>query len=378
MKIVYLIPSLGKIGGTEQVVISKANYFAENLSYEIHLIIMNQGNNKVFYNISKLVQVHDLNISKFLSKIKIPVLTFFKNILIVKRILKTKIDKLNPQIIIVAERGYADFIVPSLNKNILTIRESHSSLEAVEIMDNNLKLKNKYKNLFFTWLYKKQLKKYNLNILLTERDKRSRKYLKNAIVIPNIVPLQYPKNVKSDLNTKIAISVGRLDKFKNHRDQILVWKNIVNRYPNWKLYIYGEGSERNNLESLIESNHLQNNVFLKGISNKIGEAYLESSFFIFTSLAEGFGLVLVEAMQKGLPVISYNIPCGPSDIILNNVNGYLIKKRDLNELERKILILIENKKKRYEMGRNAIKRSSNYLPEKIMNRWNKLFLEHIK
>ena len=118
-------------------------------------------------------------------------------------------------------------------------------------------------------------------------------------------------------------------------------------------------------------------MFLEGSTSEVNKKYQESSLFLFTSIAEGFGLVLVEAMQFGVPVISYNCPCGPSDIIKNNKDGIIIEVGDLIGLEQKILETIENKEKSKLIGENAIIKSKEYLPEVIMKKWKTLIKQLI-
>ena len=143
------------------------------------------------------------------------------------------------------------------------------------------------------------------------------------------------------------------------------------------MHIYGEGPEKANLIELINKLNLNNHVFLEGSTSEVNKKYQESSLFLFTSIAEGFGLVLVEAMQFGVPVISYNCPCGPSDIIENNKDGIIIEVGDLIGLEQKILETIENKEKSKLISENAIIKSKEYLPEVIMKKWKTLIKQLI-
>ena len=88
---------------------------------------------------------------------------------------------------------------------------------------------------------------------------------------------------------------------------------------------------------------------------------------------EGFGMVLIEAMSCGLPVISFDCPCGPKDIIKNGKNGFLCKFNDIEAMVEKIIYLIKNEEERKRMGNISREMSSNYFEDKIMNQWKELY-----
>jgi glycosyltransferase involved in cell wall biosynthesis len=377
MRIAYCIGALNKTGGAERVLVNKANYLAEVFGYTVFILIANQGNLPLCYKVSKKVKIIDMKIVSYFDKKNIPIFSFFKNIKKLRPVYLEKIQQITPNIIIVLERGYDDFIIPNILPSIVKVRETHSSMEAVNIMDNYVSknIKKRLIDKFFTKLYNRQMKKYNHVVVLSERDKKYRGYLHNVTVIPNVV-FQFDGDLSELVNTR-AISVGRLDTFKNFKDQIVIWSKIVNKHPNWTLHIYGEGPEKANLIELINKLNLNNHVFLEGTTSEVNKKYQESSLFLFTSIAEGFGLVLVEAMQFGVPVISYNCPCGPSDIIKNNKDGIIIEVGDLIGLEQKILETIENKEKSKLIGENAIIKSKEYLPEVIMKKWKTLIKQLI-
>ena len=104
---------------------------------------------------------------------------------------------------------------------------------------------------------------------------------------------------------------------------------------------------------MIKKKGLQNNVFLKGYESKINRLYKEYALFVLTSRNEGMGMVLVEALKAGLPVISFDIKCGPSDVIVDGVNGYLIEPFNIEKMSEKINMLIKNVVKREEFSANA-------------------------
>jgi glycosyltransferase involved in cell wall biosynthesis len=92
-----------------------------------------------------------------------------------------------------------------------------------------------------------------------------------------------------------------------------------------------------------------------------------------SSRFEGFGMVLIEAMACGLPVISFNCPDGPSDIITDGEDGFLVENGNIETLADKICYLIENEGLRMKMGQNARESVKRYFPDEIMNKWITLF-----
>lgn len=367
MHILYTIGSLANSGGVERVLVNKANYFVK-YGFKVTIIVNNTTDS--IYNLSPKVNIISLkeyyNKESFL--VKIPIIGFFYKISKLKKVYNIIINKLQPDVVINVERGFEDFILHQLNSKIPCIRESHSSLKASKIINCS----GSYKDKFFTYLYNQQLKKFDEVVLLTDEDKRARNFKNGRTVIPNVIS-KFDIEPKYDLNSKIVISVGRLDQFKNFKDQIIIWKQIIKDHPNWKLEIFGDGPEKHNLNRLIQELKLSNHVFLMGKTNSIAEEYQKASFLLFTSIAEGFGMVLVEAMQMGLPVISYNCPCGPSDIITNNKDGFLVDVGNLKELENKIDFLITNPNHRIAMSYNAIDKSKFFSEEVIMPKWIELF-----
>ena len=144
---------------------------------------------------------------------------------------------------------------------------------------------------------------------------------------------------------------------------------VFKKHPDWSWDIYGEGGERDNLQKLIEDNRLQNHVFLKGYASNINELYSQYSFFVLTSRAEGMGMVLIEAQKSGLPVVSFDIKCGPSDVITDGINGYLVEPFRIDDMANKINCLIENDELRERFFSNSEINLSKFDTDYIVNEW---------
>ena len=103
------------------------------------------------------------------------------------------------------------------------------------------------------------------------------------------------------------------------------------------------------------------------------DRYRDHSILLLTSLYEPFGLVLPEAMSCGLPVVAFDCPYGPTDIITDGVDGFLINNRDIDTFADKVCLLIEDEELRRRMGQNGIVSSQRYRADLIMPMWKKLF-----
>ena len=109
------------------------------------------------------------------------------------------------------------------------------------------------------------------------------------------------------------------------------------------------------------------------VKNQMIEEYKKHSILVLTSIFEPFGLILPEAMSCGLPVVSFDCPYGPADIITNGVDGFLVKNRDVNEFADRVCQLIENRELRVRMGQAAVKSAQRYRADLIMPKWKDLF-----
>lgn len=171
-----------------------------------------------------------------------------------------------------------------------------------------------------------------------------------------------PEEQKKVFNKKLLF-VGRLVPRKNITDLIKIMKFLVNQDKEFILSIVGEGEYAyvNKIKKEVFKNNLQKNINFHGkvTDDILNKLYESNSILVFTSLVEGFGLVLLEAMNKGLPVVAYNVN-GVKDVIINNVNGYLIKPFDYQNFSNKILSLNKNNHMYEEMSQNALKRVDDF------------------
>lgn len=174
---------------------------------------------------------------------------------------------------------------------------------------------------------------------------------------------------------KRILSVGRLCYQKNYPALVDVAKNLMPKHFDWTWDIYGGGGDgtRKEIENLINENNLREQVFLKGQVPDMYERYKDYDFLVMTSHYEGFGMVLLEALASGLPIIAFDVECGPREVIDNGRNGYLVEAFDTIGMSEKLESLMDDYSLVLSMSQNARKKIREFHIDKSTAKWEKLF-----
>lgn len=357
MKIIYFIRDISDCGGIQQTTCYGINSIIRNSKdYEIATISLYHKNKQNFFSLDSCVKNHALFKEKIDTKKQ-----YFK----IKKRLDILIKQINPDIIVVQGTAFASYLSVDVWRRCKVIVCEHGHYD----MGGKFGLH---------WFGKKISLKYAKAIVtLTKLDAQNYiKNNKNKIIIKNIYNpcfLQKDGSVQYNLESKVIVSCGTIDNIKRFDHVVKAAEIVFAKHPDWCWYFYGDGPQKKNLEQLIEDKHLESNVFLKGYETDKSIIFGDKSFMVLTSRFEGFGMVLIEAMQYRLPVISYDIKYGPKEIVINNHNGLLVESGNIELLAKAVDELIENADKRKNMSIKANTSLNKFDSEVITKQWLDLF-----
>lgn len=375
LKIVFFISSLGIIGGLERVTIVKANSLAELRNCDVTIAFSDKLDypNTLVHPISPKVSVVDLQ-APLWSRQRFTPISFLNSLYKLRNALQILVDKTQPDVLISVnqlERYVFPFIRSPRNK-MIKIREFHGFSKYRLIEKQILKGKTNIIDKISQWFDIHVLDKFfDFNALLTKEDlvtnfhgKQTNRY--GYIHNPSTFPVE---NVEPQIKReKEILGIGRLTAQKNFLSLLRIWKSIKDK-GDWKLRIIGDGTERRILENFVIEKGLSDSVIFSGFSTQIKQELQKSSIFAATSAYEGFLLTIIEAMACGNAVISYQTPCGPKDIINNNIDGILIPLGDEKAFAEKLQQLMNDVDLRERLAKYAIKRVDDFSVEKISKQW---------
>lgn len=377
IKILYCIDSLDGAGGRERVLINKANYFSQKDNYDVSIITTNSIKKNNFFKINSNIKIYELEINNMLNitnnLLKKSIKFIYNKLTYIIKMRKFLLKNRFDIVFILGDDGA--LLLPFIKDKSKKVRELHFNKEYRNIRASKKNFIYRLKAKIETYLEDKISNKYDLFVVLTNEDKIKWKNSK-VEVIPNFLE-KYPTKI-SELKNKKIISVGRLDYQKGFDLLIDVFEKVTRVHPEWKLEIYGEGEEKEKLNEKIKNKNLDGNINLNGVTIEIGKRYIEASIYVMSSRYEGMPMVLVEAQAHGLPIVSFDCPCGPKDIITANKNGFLCNFGNIDDMAEKIIYLIDNIEIRKNFGKKARENSLEYSEEKIMEKWENLLQVLIK
>jgi glycosyltransferase involved in cell wall biosynthesis len=336
--IVLIIPSLSP-GGMERVMIELAHFLSSKPNIKLSMISIT--NTDVFYTIPQKMEFYTPvflvnQYNRFTSLTK----TFF--------FLRKTLKKINPDVLLSFGGKYNSFVLLA-----------SSGLKINTFISDRSKPDISY-GFFLDILNPITYKKATGIIAQTQLAKQilfERTNHKNISVIPNPVKIQ-EANEKNKEN--YILNVGRFVSTKQQELLVDYFALVVKNSPNWKLVFIGDGPQLQKTKEKAIKLKIADSVIFVGLTDDVEYYYKQSSIFAFTSISEGFPNVLLEAMSHGLACISFNCNAGPSELIDEGINGFLIPENNAALYIEKLQLLMSDNELRCNFGNLASQKAKHF------------------
>lgn len=384
MKLLYITPGIYNPAGTERVLSMKVNYLIRECGYEVVIVTTDQRQRDYAYTWDQRMLHYDLGLNydeDFEKNILRKWWIYQKKNRLFRKKLQEIIDHEQPDICISLFgkelEWWNKMRVP--RKSIAELHFYHGYRKSYLLGQHQGWIWEKIGD-FRVWQMIRQTLAFDMLIVLTQEAKRQLEHIHPHVAqmynpIPNLNIAAQTDEVRKE---KTVIAVGRLSDLKNYPSMARMWAKVEARHPDWTLKVWGEGEDREKIEAEIRRLGLKH-MLLCGQTDHIGEQYDKSAIHVMSSKCEGFSMVMLEALSHGLPMVSYNCPTGPQEVINHGENGFLISMGHEQDMADAICRLIEDESLRQRMGEASRKKAKLFTEEYILPQWSRLleqFVQH--
>ncbi|RXR19270.1 glycosyltransferase family 4 protein [Flavobacterium amnicola] len=353
MKILYITPTIYDEGGVAKVVSVKSNVLIENYNCEIGFVTFNNASTDTFHPFHSDIQKFDIKATGFKP---FKILNYYQKV-------KKIVQSFQPDVIVICDFGWKGFFFSKFVKTTIPIVfEIHGSL-----FNESKKINNKTLVNYRASVRKKLLSAYNNVVFLSAESQKE--WGIAGEIIPNSIQ---NTNLVAKLQNHKAIAIARHSYEKGIDRLIDIWAKVSQK-SDWLLEIYGDGYLFEKHQNQIKELGLNETIKLLKPLKNIQEKYLEASMFVMTSRSEGFPMALLEAMEVGLPAVSYDCPIGPKAIIKNESSGFLIEDGNVEQFVSTVLALQKDTLSREKIGQQAKLEMQKLHPDVIAKKWFNYF-----
>ncbi len=356
MKIAFVLGGLHGNGGIGRVVMIIANALAreENIDYEVSLVTMQPWEpEKHIYQTDEAIKGYGLDIGNSMHQI-------IQNGGIHR--LKKYFDKEHIDVVVACGALFFPMCV-------IASRRNHAKCVCWEHSNANNKADHRGQMLC-RWFGAR----FGTEVLvLTKCDYeiyKRRFHPKKITQIYNPVAPESKKSTRYDVSSRKIITVGRLCYQKNYPALLRIARKVLTAHPDWTWDIYGSGPDKDEIVKKIEQYRLIDKVILKGQVSDLYDRYQQYAFLVMTSHYEGFSMVLLEAINNAIPIMAFDVECGPSEVIIDDGNGYLIPAFDEADMVERINRLCDSEKERVRLSDGALKSVERFSLKRIVSEWD--------
>lgn len=384
MKLLYFTIQINMLGGLAKIVIEKINWLVAH-GYDVTLCNIERLDVVPAYPIDPRVKLVRGNIST------VPggALTRLKGVLGAVKRTREIIVQERPDVIVNAHCPLVTWLLPWVSGKIPTIIEMHQSRQGLEVFNRQ------FMSPFGRWLHRWSIRwiygKYDRFVVLTNGDREAWN-LRNCVAIPNFSSIKGRShteltdhteyNLEHKLGTneeripkrekKQIIMLARLMPQKRIDLMIEVWAKLAKDFPNWQVKVLGDGMLKAELERKVERLGVNDSFFMPGGVKDVTSELENSNILCLTSEYEGFGIVLIEAMLKGIPVMAFEY-VGVHDIIENGVDGFVVPFGNVDEYAERLCELMTSQELREKFSSRAMESVKKFDKERVMSMWVELF-----
>lgn len=351
-KVGIVISDISRDAGTERAVANLCNILVKNSDYEVYIFsVYTLQGDVCYYQLPDSVKIIHLEMRYCVNFRKI------KNYINLIVILKKEVKKYGVDYLLGTTHAYNSLLLfQSKCKRIACEHMNYDACPGISKFIRRI-------------IYPK----LDAIVLLTKADCKKYTFIDETkkFVIPN--SLSFTSESPAIVKKKRMIAVGRLTNQKGYDLLIDMAIRLKEKLPEWHIDIFGEGEDREKLENLITKNKVNDFIKINNPVHNIKKELLDSSIYLLPSRYEGMGLVLLEAQTCGLPIVAFNCPEGPAEVIVNDSNGYLIPIFDTDEFVEKTVKLANDERLRCKFGKEAFADSRRFSETVIYKKWNYLF-----
>ncbi|WP_030539094.1 glycosyltransferase family 4 protein [Sphingobium sp. DC-2] len=360
--IAFVLPGLGA-GGSEHIVSLLCNHFAA-LGWTVRLIAFEDEAAPAYYSHHPAVRIVRLGMTVKRRSAAAGALAMLKR----ERRLQAALEQAAPDLVV-------SFLTRTNILSVLSARRSGIPVIVSERNNPELQTVGRLWNMLRGWAYPRAAGL----VTMTQgaMDYFARTMAVKGWVIPNPAPPPSAALPRCSDGRTIG-AVGRLVPQKGFDRLIDAFARVAADIPDWRLVIWGEGPDRAALEAQRDRLGLTGRIALPGITRQPGEWIAQSDMFVLSSRFEGWGIVVGEAMAAGLPVVSFDCPWGPAEMIEQGRSGMLVPNGDIAALGDAIAALCRDPARRGALGTEAKARMALFDLDHILARWKAVIFEVLK